>query len=122
MIESIILGIGVNFNVKTELIPDELKDIAGALYTGDSGLITRNELTAEIINQVLEVYEHMPEKEYLEDYRDNSLVIGKEITVLTHEGPRKAKAVGIADNGGLIVDYENQEQEVLFSGEITIRL
>lgn len=122
MIDSIILGIGINFNVRKEMIPEELKNIATALYDGDSGLVTRNELIAEVVNQILELYEQLPAKDYLEDYRENSMVIGKEVTVYTSEGPKKAKAVGIADNGGLIVAYEDKRQEVLCSGEITIRI
>lgn len=120
MIDSIILGIGINFNIKDEDIPDDLKDIVGALYHGDSGKVTRNELIAEVINQILLI--NLDDISFLEDYRKHSMIIGKEVMVIGEAKPRKAKAVGIQDNGGLAVVYEDGSSEVLCTGEISIRV
>jgi BirA family biotin operon repressor/biotin-[acetyl-CoA-carboxylase] ligase len=122
MIDSIILGIGINFNTKEENIPDELKGYVGALFQGDSGNITRNELIAEIINQVLQLCCNLDDIGFLTDYRNNSMVLGKEIMVIGNEEPVPAKAVQIIDNGGLLVVYKDGHQEVLCTGEISIRI
>lgn len=121
-IDSVIVGIGINFNFKREAIPEELKDIVGSLFDGDSGTTTRNELIAEVVNQLLFLCDHLEEKEFLEDYKINSLVIGKEVNVIGTFGTKSAMAMGIESNGGLRVKYEDGSQEVLCTGEITIRL
>lgn len=121
MIDSIILGIGINFNMKEEDIPEDLKGIVGALYQGDSGNITRNELIAEVINQVLNLSGNLEDISFLDDYRKYSMVIGKEIMVIGDVQSQKAKALGVHDNGGLIVVYEDGRRDVLCTGEVSIR-
>lgn len=122
LIESIILGIGINFNIQAEQIPSDLKDIAGALYYGDTGGVNRNQLIAEILSQVLQVCMDSDNREFLKDYRENSMVLGKEINILGLSEPKKAIAIGIDDNGGLIVEYENKMIETIHTGEVSIRL
>lgn len=122
MIDSIILGIGINFNTKEEEIPKELQDIVGTIYQGDSGNVTRNELIAEVINQVLSLCSDLNDTSFLEDYRTYSMVIGKEIMVIGGDEPRKAKAMQIMDNGGLFVVYEDGREEILCTGEVSIRV
>ncbi len=67
----------------------------------------------------------------MDSYRARSLVIGKEITVYigtyrkdpTRElGGKPARAIGIDDAGGLIVEYEDGVRQTLTSGEVSIRL
>jgi BirA family biotin operon repressor/biotin-[acetyl-CoA-carboxylase] ligase len=122
MIDSIILGIGINFNSREEDIPDELKGIIGTLYHGDSGNVTRNELIAQVIHQVLQLCMKLDDISFLTDYRKYSMVIGKEIMVIGHESQKRAKAIGIKENGGLMVVYEDGKEEVLCNGEVSIRV
>lgn len=122
LIDSIILGIGINFNIPTEKVPEELKDIAGALYHGNTDGVSRNQLIAEIIGQVLQVCMDSESREFLKDYREKSMVLGKEINILGSVAPKKATAVGIADNGGLMVEYEDGGMETIHTGEVSIRL
>lgn len=122
MIDSIILGIGINFNIKEEDIPQELKGIAGALYQGNSGKVTRNELIAEIINQVLVLSLNLDDLSFLEEYRNYSMILGKDIMVIGNEEPVPARALQIMDNGGLQVVYSDGREEVLCTGEVSIRI
>ncbi len=122
LIDSIILGIGVNFNIRVEQIPADLKGIAGALYYGDTSGVSRNQLVAEILHQVLQLCMDSDNREFLNDYRENSLVLGREISILGFCEPKKAIAVGIEENGGLIVEYEDGKKETLHTGEVSIRL
>lgn len=122
LIDSIILGIGINFNIKLEQIPSDLKETAGALYHGDTHGVNRNQLIAEILYQVLQVCMDSDNREFLKDYRENSMVLGREINILGFNEPKKAIAVGIEDNGGLIVEYEDKKRETIHTGEVSIRL
>ncbi|ABX43139.1 biotin--[acetyl-CoA-carboxylase] ligase [Lachnoclostridium phytofermentans] len=122
LIDSIILGIGINFNIQMEQIPSELKEVAGALYHGDTDEVSRNQLIAEILCQVLQICMDSDNREFLKDYRENSMILGKEINILGYSEPKKATAIGIEDNGGLIVEYEDKKRETIHTGEVSIRL
>ncbi|MCL2819469.1 MAG: biotin--[acetyl-CoA-carboxylase] ligase [Oscillospiraceae bacterium] len=54
-IKHLILGIGINFTTPPEAFPKDLQNIAGAIFPDCSPPITRNHLTAEIINRILSV-------------------------------------------------------------------
>ena len=122
IIDCIILGIGINFTLSSENIPEDLKNIVGALYDQNTGGITRNQLIAEIVNQVLAVCDELPERSFLVDYRENSMVLGKEVNVIGTKEQSKAIALAIENNGGLRVRYIDGREEILCSGEISIRL
>ena len=49
----IILGIGINYNTPISDFPEELQSIAGSLYETQSPPVTRSQLIAEIINNIL---------------------------------------------------------------------
>lgn len=116
-IGSVIIGIGINVN--TEEFPDELRSTAGSLGT-DS--LTRGELAAAIAGEVLTMADDISNRSYLDEYRELSMVIGKNITFNRNNTVQRAEAVGIDNSGGLIVRLENGSEETLISGEITIRL
>ena len=110
-----ILGIGLNAYMPKNDFPNEIKDIAGAVFNKEQENL-RNRLISQIINNFLEYYNDLEKRDFLEIYKQKSLVLGKEIT--TPKG--KAKAVDIDDNCRLLVEYKNGEKEYLSSGEISI--
>ena len=124
-IESLVIGIGVNTSVKD--FPGELRDTVGAV----DGEYSRAALAAEIISRTLKFAENIESREFIQDYRDRSMVIGKNVTVYKGiysispekelEG-RSAKVLGIDDDGGLEVIYGDKKREILTSGEISVRL
>ena len=117
MLESVIVGVGVNF--KTSEFPD-LKDIAGPLFPKDFPL-TRNALAAVLINHLLDMFAALPEKSFIEDYRERSLILGKEIMFLEKNVWHSAKTVEIDDKGGLIVEADGKIR-TLTSGEVSVRI
>jgi BirA family biotin operon repressor/biotin-[acetyl-CoA-carboxylase] ligase len=115
--QSILVGIGVN--VSTDQFPAEMADTAGALRA--SGL-SRNRLIAVIASELLRLAEDLSDKSYMDEYRRHSFVIGKEIVYYEKNERFYAKAIGISDQGELIVQGEDGVQRLLKSGEITLRL
>lgn len=116
-VQSIVIGIGIN--IRTANFPKEIDTIATSL--NDSKL-TRNRLIAEITNELLNIIENINDKGYLQEYREHSLVLGKEIIYYKNNKAHKAKATSIDKFGGLEVLNENGTTEVLRSGEISVRL
>lgn len=124
-IESLVIGIGVNTSVKD--FPDELRDTVGAV----DGDYSRSALAAEIISRMLNFAENIESREFIQDYRKRSMVIGKNVTVykgVYSVAPEKelegmpAKVLGIDDDGGLEVIYTDRKRETLTSGEISVRI
>ena len=116
IIDNMIVGIGIN--VKEFDFPPSLKNIATSIENNTNIKISRNELISEIIN-FFDLY-FIDNKNYLNLYKENSYVLGKDITVIQNNRQFFAKAIDIEDNGALIV----QEQEKiikLISSDISIR-
>lgn len=116
IIDNMIVGIGIN--VKEFDFPPSLKNIATSIENNTNIKISRNELISEIIN-FFDLY-FIDNKNYLNLYKENSYVLGKDITVIQNDRQFFAKAIDIKDNGALIV----QEQEKiikLISSDISIR-
>ncbi|MDE7298995.1 MAG: biotin--[acetyl-CoA-carboxylase] ligase, partial [Lachnospiraceae bacterium] len=102
VVDSVVLGIGINFNIAPDQFPEELRDIAGALYDGIRRMpVTRNQLIAEVVAQIMRVAGDLRERTFLEEYRERSMLIGKHILVLSQQEPEAAVAVGISSSGGL---------------------
>lgn len=120
-IQNLILGIGINCS--TDGFPEDLLDIAGAL----EGDFSKNQLAAEVLNQLIPLVDHIEERTFIEDYKNHSMVLGKTVTVYKggcHEGAEgvTARVLDIDHNGGLMVLYSSGQQETLSTGEISIRL
>ena len=129
-IDNLIIGIGLNTSVKD--FPKELQKIAGAVPVSD--VHVKAALVSSIVEKTLNYVKELGEigtPEFMEIYRQKSLLIGKEITVFKGayrkdperelEGIR-AKATGIDDAGGLRVRYEDGKRETLTTGEVSVRL
>lgn len=118
----IILGIGINIVMPEDMFGEELKDIAGALfYNKEQQDVTRNEIAASVAESFINIYERISKREYMKEYRERSLVIGKEVRYLKENEWHEAVVAGIDDDGGLQVE-EKGDRITLRTGEITLRL
>lgn len=114
--KSVIIGVGVNLS--TEVFPDELKDIAGSLNVDENCCA---QLCAEIANALFDLtFGKIPE-DVLNQYKSKSIVIGKEIDYFINGQKNTARAIGIDNTGGLVIE-NNGEISTLSSGEISVRL
>jgi len=119
----VVLGIGINcFDAS---YPADLSGVAGNLGGG----FTRNQLAAEIINQWNTLLPTLQDRKFLEEYRERSMVLGKEILIFP-SGNKDAKgvlaqALSIDDDGGLVVRYlegpDFGHTQTLSGGEVSIR-
>lgn len=120
-IESVVVGIGVNFKGQPELFPEDLRHRAGFLLFDENVTVTRNQLAAEIINQLCALCDTLETRAFLTEYRSRSMILGEPIRFLRNNVWTNAKAVDIDENGGLIVEHAGGRLETLSSGEISIR-
>ena len=114
-LEYVVLGIGVN--VKTKFFPEELKDIAGSMGSEN---ISRNRLCAEIINEFFKIYPNLDNSSLIKEYKEKSLVLGKEIECIKNGKHFSGIAEDINSQGNLIVNTPFGK-ETLISGEVSLR-
>ena len=117
-IEYIVIGIGINCS-ETDF-PDDIKNIAGSICEREESF-SRNELIAEIMKEINSLGDFADSKDFIDEYKRRSLVLGKEIRILG-QTEELATAVDIDENGGLVVRLSGGETKILSSGEISIRL
>lgn len=124
LVQSVIQGgkvkgvcIGIGVNISTEDFPEELCGRAGSLGKE----IDRNIFVAKVCEKLIRFGEKISDRSYLDYYRKNSCVIGKDIKYYENNTEHFARAIGIDDNANLVVS-ENGEIKNLSSGEITVRL
>ncbi len=116
-----ILGAGLNVYAPHGGFPEELSEIAGAVFDSPQKDM-KNRLVGSFLNHFLSYYTAASRSAYVEQYRHYSLVLGKPITVVRDSGNREAVVYGIDEACHLLVTYENGETDCLSYGEIQIHL
>jgi BirA family biotin operon repressor/biotin-[acetyl-CoA-carboxylase] ligase len=121
-VETIVVGIGINYQEGEDGFPKELKEIATTLFKkGEKPTISKSELIGSLVASLRKLVDNLDDNSYIEEYRQSSLVIGKNVKVIQGEVEYEAIAEAIDDNGFLTVRLEDGTLKVLQSGEISIR-
>lgn len=128
-IELVIVGIGINVR-SPEDIPEDIKDVFGYIFEKNEAVsISRNEIAAAVINELQKYYDELPDRSFINEYKNRSNVIGKRIRFGTpgslagvpEDDWKTGTAVDIDDSGGLIVRLDDGTIETLSTGEISVR-
>jgi len=118
----VILGIGINLLPPEGGFPDDIKNIAGALFDeGEDVSLIKSKLPETILDIFDEYYKKLESRSFLKEYRENSIMSGKRIVVFKNEGNFEATAIEIDENSHLVIKKDNGEIEKLSSGEISIK-
>lgn len=116
-----VIGIGLNAYEPTGGFPDEIRNIAGAIFKEQNDGL-RSKLTAAVLESFFKYYKDISERKYLKAYRERCIVLGKQINVLSSSGARPATALDVDENCRLRVKYPNGEETLLSSGEVSIKI
>lgn len=124
-INYVVVGIGINVNLDKDDLKDDLKDIATSLKIQKKSAVNRKELLASILNCFEDLYIKFTQNNDFETSLkiciENSALIGQEILIINRGNAVEAKALGIDEEGKLIVQYKDGTYEHLISGEVSIR-
>lgn len=116
-----VVGIGLNICEPPGGFPDEIKDVAGAIFE-NSNQAPRAKLAADIIKRFYGFYETIPERTFLDGYIKRSNLLGKKVKVINGENISPATAIDIDRDCRLLVRFENGEKKWLSSGEVSVKL
>lgn len=115
---NIIIGIGINANrFKPKGV---LKDIATSLGEHTKKAVDINLLAAKVINNIYTEQPRAQNLDFLNDYREKSIIIGKEVEVIIGDKKYTATALRINDDCSLTVLKDDEEFNLNF-GEISIK-
>lgn len=118
-ISSVILGTGINLWEPPEGYPQDIASIAGSIFgPGIPDQKIRNELADALIKNLYPI-EDSPD--VLKIYRNNSIVLGKKVTLTGQTKTLTGIVSDFTENGALIMLTEDNKKEILHSGEISLR-
>ena len=118
-----IVGIGINVCIPDGGFPDNIKDIATAIFDKQTDSINkRSILIANLLDYFMEYYKDFKSKSYEKEYIERSMIIGKTITVIEGSKTSVAKAIDIDKNCRLKVQFEDGTTKWLSSGEVSTKI
>lgn len=109
-----LIGIGLNLN--TQSIPNDLVAKMATLNSSTDAYTDPLQLLSSLNETLLSLFQ-CPDELILHHYRQASMVIGREITAEMGQETITGTAIGIDDNGGLIMHTQNGQRHVT-TGEI----
>lgn len=115
-----VIGIGVNVRSVRGKFDSELIKTASSIEDETGLIIDRNALCAAILDRLEFYTDSLRERSFLEGYRRRELLTGNDITAMVGNQPITGKALGIDDNGNLIVELPNGSVKHLGSGEANL--
>ena len=116
-----IVGIGINVIAPENGFPDDIKDIATAIFPGNTEEYIKEKIVADVVNSFFTMF-NGEDKDYIKRYKEYSYLTGKEINIISGDTVRPATVLGITDDCHLLVKNENDETEEISSGDVSVRL
>lgn len=116
-----VLGIGVNLREPEGGFSGELRKVAGALFRQEPPPGTRTKLAAEILNRFFAFYQALPERTFMKEYRERSLLTGLEVTFRQGDGEQEGTVLGVDDEARLIVRLPDGSEKIFGAGEVQIK-
>lgn len=122
---AVILGFGINLNVDSEQLPDELKDHVESLDKVSGKTVDANALISELCNAFEEQYNHLRhgfQELVLSQWKNYSVTLGKRIIATIGNEKLEGLAEDLSESGALVLKLDSGQTRQLHAGEISIRL
>jgi len=122
-IESLILGVGINFKIKQEKLKKNI--VNSPNYYGATTLVKKNESALHLVQQFLYELEVIFQwinsgltKKIIFEWAKRSSTIGKNISIINDKKIVTGKAIKIDNDGALIISKNKQTTRILI-GDVT---
>ncbi len=116
-----VLGIGINVNAAAWDLPADLKDKAVSLRMASGIVYDRNVLARTLLEHLEVAYDTLVAGDFEEirrEWMSLSLTTGRWVEVVNQRQKIEGVALGVDENGCLIVRQENGLAEHVFSGDV----
>lgn len=119
-LEYAVPGIGINAYEPEGGFPEEIKNIAGAVFT-ELRSDARNRLAGEVLRRFTGYCDRLGERRFLDGYRRRLMWRGRRIQVIGAKESYTCTLEGVDDSCRLLVRTDSGELRTVLSGEISIR-
>ncbi|HEU4963711.1 MAG TPA: biotin--[acetyl-CoA-carboxylase] ligase [Bacilli bacterium] len=121
-IHHLVVGIGINVNVPEADFPEELSKIATSLQAVKGSPIPRAQVVQTVLAEFEPLYrryvEHGGFATIRDDWKKQSITIGRDVVAQTGQGEVRGKALDIDEFGVLFVEKADGTVEKIFSADI----
>lgn len=122
-IDRIVMGIGLNVCQTAEDFSPQVAELASSLALLLGSPVSRTRLAAALIRELDRLFDNLDgcDEAYLSAYRRDCITLGQPVRLLWKEGQQEALALDVDEQFGLLVQYADGTQEVIRSGEVSVR-
>ena len=119
----VVVGIGVNISQTEADFGPEVAPVAISLAQALGRAPRRAEVARALLDSLDRLYAGFPQERegWLARYRADCLTVGKPVRVLSGAGEREGTALGVEEDFSLRVAWKDGREEVLSSGEVSVR-
>ena len=122
-INYIVIGIGINVNMKKEDFPEDLRMPAASLMECAGRRVDRAKLLCALLESMEEYYEELKSKgimSIVQKWRRLCGTLNKRIKVSLPGGIITGIAEDVTQEGGLVIRTGNGSTKVIFAGDVTL--
>jgi BirA family transcriptional regulator, biotin operon repressor / biotin---[acetyl-CoA-carboxylase] ligase len=123
IIDFVVVGIGINVNLKREQYPEDIQSIATSLALEAGREISREELIISLYENFSKWYRKLLQNGFApikERWLALSPMIGKPVSVMFRDEAASGKATGLGEDGSLILLMDNHKTIHVSAGDATI--
>lgn len=118
-----IVGIGINVCFPEGGFPDDINEIATAIFeNGADSVNKKSQLVANLLNYLMEYYKDFNSLSYVDEYINRSILIGRDIDIISGAETVPATVKSIDKDCRLEVELSDGTSKWLSSGEVSIKL
>ena len=119
LVDYIVVGIGINVNVDMDEFNDDVRDVATTLLSELGEPIDRISFIQDVLFELEQEYirfRTQPFSGILDEWTSLSDTIGRQVSVTTPSKMIEGKAVGMTDDGALVVECSDGTREDVMAG------
>jgi len=120
----IVLGMGINVNTRQTALPEEVKDIATSLSQECGREVNRVGFLKQLLSELESVYDEFVTDGFQsigKQWMQYNNTIGSLVTVNDGQSILEGKAVGIDDDGFLLVQTADGQTQRVISADVSLR-
>lgn len=124
-INYVVIGIGVNVNQSQNEFPLEFRDKATSLKLASGQEIARVKVLQAMLEEIEKAYNlYLAEgfSPIIDQWKQNSFTLGKEVKVLMNDGEIEGLAFDVNEDGCLLVKDDDKKVHTILAGDVSVRL
>jgi BirA family biotin operon repressor/biotin-[acetyl-CoA-carboxylase] ligase len=122
-VDFVVVGVGINVNLTREQFPPDIQEIATSLAIEAGGEISRPALIIRLYENMAKWYRELTRNGFAavrERWLNQSEMIGKTVSVIFKSEAVSGKAVGLDEDGSLILMTANNQKMTVSAGDASI--